>query len=111
MSQHDLGTVIARRMFDCGESNVLLEIGAPYPMEDGPDFWCPYRINGLGSGQVQKAGGVDSMQALYEAMKLAAADLYCSDAAREKVLNWLGQGNLGLPVPETVADLVPKDDE
>ena len=110
MNEHDLGTVIARRIFDCGENNVLLEIGAPYPMDNGPDFWCPYRINGLGEGRVRRIGGVDSLQALYLAMQAAAADLYASDAARDKVLQWLGQLNLGLPVSEVIADLVPKDE-
>jgi len=111
MNEHELGTVIARRMFDCGENNVLLEIGMPYPIDKGPDCWCPYRISGLGSGKVKRIGGVDSMQALYLAMQMAATDLYASDAAREKILQWLGQLNLGLPVSKVIADLVPPEDE
>jgi hypothetical protein len=111
MSEHELGTVIARRMFDCGENNVLLEIGAPYLMDKGPDCWCPYRISGLGDGRVRRAGGVDSMQALYLAIQAAATDLYCSDEAREKLLTWVGQRNLGLPTLNAIADLVPPEDE
>jgi len=111
MSEIKLGTVIARRMFDCGENNVLLEIGAPYPIDKGPDCWCPYRISGLGSGKVKRIGGVDSMQALYLAMQMAATDLYASDAAREQILTWLGQRNLGLPTLNAIADLVPPEDE
>ena len=111
MREDELGTVIARRMFDCGENNVLLEIGAPYPIDKGPDCWCPYRISGLGAGKVKRIGGVDSMQALYLAMQMAATDLYSSDSAREKTLQWLGSGNFGLPVPKDVADLVPPEDE
>ena len=112
MNEHDLGTVIARRVFDCGDKNVMLEIGMPYPMDKGqPDCWCPYRISGLGSDAVKRSGGVDSMQALYLAMQSAAADLYCSDAARDQVLQWLGQRNLGLPVLKAIADLVPPEDE
>jgi hypothetical protein len=111
MKEHELGTVIARRVFDCGENNVMLEIGAPYPIDKGPDCWCPYRITGMGDGVVKRIGGVDSVQALYLALQMAASDLYCSDAAREKVLQWAGQRNLGLPFPQVVADLVPPEDE
>ena len=111
MKEHDLGTVIARRMFDCGENNVLLEIGAPYLMDKGPDCWCPYRITGLGDGRVCRAAGVDSMQALYGAMQMAATDLYASDAAREQILTWIGQRNLGLPTLNAIADLVPPEED
>ena len=105
----ELGTVIARRLFDCGEQNVMLEIGAPYPMDNGPDFWCPYRIRGLGSDAVRRVGGVDSLQALFLAMQAAAADLYASDAAHEKALKWLDRDDFGLPISTILADLLPKD--
>jgi hypothetical protein len=111
MTEHELGTVIARRVFDCGENNVMLEIGMPYLIDKGTDCWCPYRITGLGSDKVKRIGGVDAMQALYLAMQMAATDLYVSDAAREKTLQWLGSGNLGLPVPKDIADLVPPENE
>ena len=111
MSEHELGTVIARREFDCGEGKIVLELGMPYAVDDGGTYFCPYRILGLGSGRVRRAGGVDSMQALYEALRIAAADLYASDAARAKILKWLGQRNLGLPVLNAIADLVPPDNE
>lgn len=112
MNEDKLGTVIARRLFDCGDNNVILEIGAPYPMDgDGPDHWCPYRLNGLGDGKVRRAGGVDSMQALYLAMQAASADLYAANAGRDDKITWLGQRNLGLPFLKAVADLVPPEDE
>ena len=109
---NELGTVIARRVFDCGERNVMLEIGMPYPMDMGrPDCWCPYRITGIGAGEVKRIGGVDSVQALYLAMQRAAADLYASEEARAQVLRWLGSGNFGLPFSPVIADLVPPEDE
>ncbi|MGA7710861.1 MAG: hypothetical protein WCA81_03090 [Rhizomicrobium sp.] len=111
MSEYDLGTVIARREFDCGESKVFLEIGQPYPLDEGKTSFCPFRITGLGNGRVRRAGGVDSVQALYCTMQKAAADLYCSDEAREKRLTLDGRRNLMLPVLDAIADLVPKDDE
>ena len=112
MNENELGTVIARRTFDCGENNVMLEIGAPYPMNNNqPDCWCPYRISGLGPSTVKRSGGVDAVQALYLALQMAATDLYCSDAARQKILQWVGQRNLGLPYSREIADLVPPEGE
>jgi len=111
VAEYELGTVIARRVFDCGDNNVMLEIGMPYPIDKGPDCWCPYRITGMGPAIVKRIGGVDGVQALYLALQMAATDLYVSDAARGKSLQWLGSGNLGLPVPKDIADLVPPEDE
>ena len=111
MTEHSIGTIIAHREFDCGSEKVILEIGAPYPVDEGKTWFCPYRITGLGSGRVNRAGGVDSVQALYGAMQLAAADLYCSEEARENCLTLDGKRNLQLPVLNSIADLVPKDDE
>lgn len=111
MNENDLGTVIARRTFDCGDANVTLEIGAPYPVDEGKTWFCPYRITGFGEARVKRMGGVDSVQALYGALQMAATDLYCSDAAREKHLTWVGQQNLGLPFLKAIVDLVPPEDE
>jgi hypothetical protein len=111
MSEHELGTVIARREFDCGSDKVILEIGAPYPVDEGKTWFCPLRITGLGWDKVRRVGGVDSSQALYLALQSAAAVLYSSDEAREKKLKWLGKRNLGLPASRVIADLVPPEDE
>jgi len=111
MTEQELGTIIARRMFDCGENNVLLEIGAPYPVEGHADYLCPYRINGLGDGRVVRIGGVDSMQALFLAMRSAAGALYAASAKQNDKITWYGQHNLGLPIPKDFADLVPPEDE
>lgn len=111
MTEMELGTVIARREFDCDAEKVLLEIGTPYPVDEGKNWFCPYRITGLGFGRVKRAGGVDSLQAIYLAMQTAATDLYCSDAARKKTLKWLDQRNLGLPVLDAISDLLPPDNE
>jgi len=97
MNENDLGTIIARRTFECGENNLMLEIGAPYPVEGHADYLCPYRINGLGDGRVVRIGGVDSMQALFLAMRSAAGDLYAASAKQNDKITWYGQHNLGLP--------------
>jgi len=111
MSEHELRTVIARREFECGSEKVILEIGTPYPVDEGRNWFCPWRISGLGFDKVRRTGGVDSMQALYLAMQSAAADLYSCDVARQQSLRWLDQRNLGLPFLSAIADLVPPEDE
>lgn len=112
MTEHELGTVIARRTFECGENNLMLEIGMPYPMDEGQsDCWCPYRIRGLGSGQVRRVGGVDSMQALFLAMQSAAADLYTASADQADKISWYDQRNLGLPFSKVISELVPPEGE
>jgi len=110
MTEHELGTVIARREFDCGAIKITLEIGAPYPVDDGGTWFCPLRITGLDSSRVRRVGGVDSMQALVLALASAAADLYTCDAAREKILKWLDQDDLGLPKPKFLDDLLAEND-
>ena len=112
MSEQIFGTVIARRVFDCGENNVMLEIGMPYQMDKGqPDCWCPYRISGMGPSAVKRIGGVDAVQALYLALQMAATDLYAASAEQSDKITWVGRQNLGLPFMKSIADLVPPEDE
>ena len=111
MREDELGPVIARRMFDCGENNELLEIGAPYLVEGHTDYLCPYRINGLGDGRVHHIGGVDSMQALSLAMRSAAHALSAASARQNDKITWFGQQDFGIPILNDIADLTPPDDE
>jgi hypothetical protein len=112
MDDIQLGPIVARREFELRDGGkVVLEVGLPYPVDDGGTYFCPYRIIGLGNERVRRAGGVDSVQALYLGLKMAATDLYASDQSRGKELTWCGQLNLGLPVPEAIADIVPPENE
>jgi hypothetical protein len=73
------------------------------------NFCCPYRIEGLGDSEILRGiGGADSLQALYLAMMTISTDLYTSDEGRAGRISWEGDGNLGLPFHETIADLVPQ---
>ena len=110
MTEHGLGTVIARREFECGDQKLILEIGAPYPVEGHADYLCPYRLIGLGAGRVCHIGGVDSMQALFLAMRNAAGSLYFASAKQNDKITWCGERNLGLPFSEAGDDLVPPED-
>ncbi len=48
------------------------------------------------------------MQALLLALQSIGTDLYTSAEAKEGRLTWFGSPNLGFPVPDIIADLVPK---
>lgn len=108
----DFGPEIARREFELdGKLTVTALIAQPYPVDDGGSWFCPVRIEGLGDGKVRRAGGVDAVQAIHLALKLIATLLYTSDEYKGGRLRWLNQSNLGLPVADAIADLVPPEDE
>lgn len=77
---------------------VTVRIGRPEPdPEEGCDWRCAVRIDGLGDGGLMYANGVDSAQALLLAFQLAGIRLrYTSDAV---TLAWLGGADLGFPLP------------
>ena len=96
----DIGTIIATRVLTLAATKtVTISIGTPTAYPDGNDFYCPYQIVGIGSGQIRYASGVDSFQALYLAMKKIGADINTSSEAKSGDLTWLGNRDLGFPVP------------
>ena len=101
MELDSVGPVIAERELTIRDSGrvVRIEIGAPAKFLDGNDYYCPYRIIGLGDGPVRYAGGIDSIQALLLALRLVAATLLASEEAKSGTLMWEGdeQGGLGFP--------------
>jgi len=75
-----LGTVIAeRRLRVRGQPDlqVWIRIGMPRPFPDAAqgDYYCPYQITGIGSEKVQRAGGVDALQALELALHILPTEL------------------------------------
>lgn len=107
----DIGTVIAVRTLSLsGEEKVTVTIGKPKRFPEGDDYYCPYRIVGIGNERVRHAGGVDAMQALVLALRMIGAELYTSPEARSGALRWMGrsrEGDLGFPVPDGLRDLAP----
>ena len=102
---------IAKRTLDiAGDPNrkVTVLIGQPKP--DGDDYRCEFQIIGLSDGKTRSSHGMglDSMQALILTLQLIGTGLYTSDLAKAGRLNWEGSRNLGFPVPDVIADLVPK---
>jgi len=111
MTDLELGPVIARREYDLSDGGkVILEVGTPRPEGANENWFCAFRILGLGYDAGLSAGGVDAVQALILALTCAATYLYTSDFYRENKLTWVGSRNLKLPVADAIADLVPKDD-
>jgi hypothetical protein len=106
--QFDLGDVIATRTLRLdGKDTIMLSIGRPVA-EPGGTVFCYYQITGVGSGRVRRAGGIDDIQALTLALKIAAADLYASDEGKAGRITWLGEKDLGLPVPDVIKPFVPR---
>jgi hypothetical protein len=105
-----LGQVIATRELELSGSGkkVLIRFGRPKRFADGRDYYCPYQIVGLGESRVRYAGGVDGIQAIVLALQKIGAELYTSNAAKAGRLMWLGEGDLGIPVADLIADLVPR---
>jgi hypothetical protein len=101
---------IAMRSLDlAGETPGEVTVRIKRPVSDDGHYKCEYQIVGIGSGKVRYAAGADGMQALVLALQMIGTDLYTSEAAKEGQLTWFGSPNLGFPVSDAIADLVPKD--
>lgn len=88
-----------------GGPKVSLVIYQPVPFPDGVDMRCEYEISGLATLRPRQfAGGVDAIQSLLLALKMAATDLVTSAEYQLGDLFWLEEGNpdLGLPLPKSL---------
>lgn len=70
----------------------------------GNDFYCECQVEGVGTGTVRVAWGVDEVQALLHAIQMAGYILSASDEATSGRLTWLGQtrnesNEFGFPIP------------
>jgi hypothetical protein len=87
--------VIARRCYDRADGRGHVEVAFFQPERDGEtgDFRCPFEISGLEGVEPsrQAAWGVDSVQALQQAMQGARVALEPHRAQ----LSWLGDSELG----------------
>jgi hypothetical protein len=107
--------VILEREFELSKgrrkTKVYVRFGRPRRTRDGRQFSCIYRIDGLGQAVAHRTHGVDSIQALDLAMKMAMADLVSSDEYTEGRLTWIGIHDLGLPMMELLRERLQKDAE
>jgi hypothetical protein len=113
LNDDDIGMIIAKRKLSLtpGEKVVVI-IGQPRPFPDCDDFFCPFKVEGLGHGRVIRAGGVDAIQALELALRMIGAVLYTSEEYKDGRLTWEGgtNGSLGFPVPANIRVILPQGD-
>ena len=105
MTDPFLGTVIAERTLESGDRTVRVSIGMPRLYDTGPSYFCPIEIIGPITNTRKRAGGVDPVQALYLALQLIGTDLLFTPERKAGQLSWLGQMDLGFPLPGTVEGL------
>lgn len=104
MKIKSLGTIILTRSLECSTpdgsmTQVVIEVGRPKKYRSHVSY-CPYRITGLGDGELNYAMGGDHLHALLLALVKIGTVVYSSPEAKEERLTWLGDEshNLGLPV-------------
>lgn len=113
MNAIEIGTVIARRVLSLAPNGeVVVVIGKPRPFPGGGDFFCPFKVEGLGSQRITRAGGVDAVQALELALRMVGTVLYTSQEYKDGRLTWEGgeNGSLGFPVAANIRDILPEGD-
>jgi hypothetical protein len=72
------------------------------PVADQKDFRCDFEIAWRNDIRKSHAFGVDAVQAILMAMQKAHIDLLASSHAKAGELTWLGNRNLGLPLPANI---------
>jgi hypothetical protein len=103
-SPRALGTVIAERTLTFVEpraSFVRIRIGKPRKARTTGDYFCPFSLAGIGDQQVHEAWGIDSIQALQNALQAIRLEL----APHENSLEWEGGQDGWLGFPKVVPDL------
>ena len=99
----DLGTIIANRQLhyshpDHTSRRVEVLLGSPVESRGG-EWYCAWKIVGIGKGEVRAAYGVDAFQCLQLAMKMIGATLFALSENGTR-LSWNGDqfGVIGFPV-------------
>ena len=66
-----IGTILAERELAEQVSGkvVRVSLGAPRPGTEGAEWECPFRIHGAGISRVEFGYGIDSMQAITDALQ------------------------------------------
>src|SRR3712207_1676313 len=99
-----LGTVIAERTLTVvgqGDSSARIRIGKPRKDRTTGDYFCPYTLEGLGDQKASEAWGMDSMQALQNALQGIRLAL----TPHANTLSWAGGQEGWLGFPKVIPDL------
>ncbi len=99
MDLKDVGEVIGLRKIEIvsedGNREVVVQLGKPQPFPDSSGFFCPIQIVGVGDEKVRYAGGVDEIQSLQLALKMAGVLLETLAPEIRGKLRWKGNDDLG----------------
>lgn len=101
MKEIDSSPEFLRRKFHLTDGeDVFLLVKYPTPFEGGQDYKTEFVILGIGDEAVRQIGGVDEIQSLLLALRVAASLLMTFDEYKSGRLYWLkpGDPDLGLPV-------------
>jgi hypothetical protein len=100
--------IASRHLTVDGVERVTIRIGAP--VSDGGAFRCAVEVAGLDQHSIaSSAYGADTIQALMLALQMAGDTLYASNEGVRGALRWGVLRDLGFPVSEAIANLVPRD--
>ena len=103
MELRDVGEVIGSRKFEItsmdGNREAILQLGRPQPFPDSSGFFCPIQIVGAGDEKVRYAGGIDEIQSLQLALRMAGVLLETLAPEIRAKLRWKGNNDLGFRVP------------
>src|SRR5262249_50722945 len=104
LKDYAMTTVVARRSLEyCpsrgSKDRLVVEVGRPARdrASEYGDWYCPYRIRGLGRERVFPVFGVDPMQALILALAGLSAEI-TRWGRKDGALRWLGGRQLALDV-------------
>ena len=99
-----LGTVIAERTLtrvEHADAFVRIRVGRPRKERATGDYFCPFSIEGIGDRKLRDARGIDSMQALQNALQAIRLEL----APHTSSLSWAGGQEGWLGFPKVIPDL------
>jgi hypothetical protein len=87
---------------DGEETPVIINLGRPLPrVKEGSEFnewYCTFQIVGLGDETIGTTFGVDGMQALLLALKIAGKIIAASRPGRLGELDWKDVPHFGFPL-------------
>jgi hypothetical protein len=91
-------SIFAERRLELKDSaTVIVRFFRPEPRE--VDYRCGYQISWPDRERRFDIYGIDAVQALILAMQAAHAELLSSAEGKSGLLLWLGEPDLGLPLP------------
>ena len=106
-----VATRVLKRRDATGTTDIPVHIFSPERESDGVWF-CRYEIGWPEGKWSSRAGGVDSVQALFSALQMIGSDIYTSNYHKsgQLYLDAPGRG-YGFPVPVTLRHLLVGDDK